>query len=345
MRSRAAVFGWIPAAGLALALTGCSGGPPGGVTGLPSSDYAGPVVPTTIGFALGDVAATSWDTDYVEFGDVAKVVALNGGSGQGPLVEYVGVGQSGYAQDLADPKATLGFDPFGVQAALTVGNLPHQVTFVYGGFNPTSVGAVLGKEGFKLRGTVDGAALWGYGTDGQMNPNNPTGLPSLDDMLVSGRRIGLGDAGADLKALAGSPNPPLYSHDGMGAVAQCLGSALAAVITPRTSAAKAPLLGIGLLADTAQDASEEVCVTASSASSAETISAQWTSAVATGHSTRLDEAWSKLLTDPQAATLAPVDGAITVRLTAKPAAGARVGTVLATFFSASADLDGLIGPS
>lgn len=334
----------------ALTLAACSSSPSGGGGGGNGLLGLGGETPTTIAGALAAVPGTTWDGAYAEFGDVAKVAALNGGlSESGPVAPYLGIGEGGFAEEVDPSGPTIGFDLFGVSAALTVGNLPHQVTVVYGSFDAASVGAKLGKEGFKQRGTADGGTLWGYGTDGQTNVNNPTGLPNLNEFLVSSTRIALGDASADVETVAGSASSPLSGTAGLEAVAKCLGPALAAVITPRTLSATpapgTPMLGIGLLADTASDASEEVCVTASSGSSASAIAAKWTSAVTTGRSTRLAEPWSQQLTDPQATTLGAVDGVITVRLTAKPAAGSRVGTVLETFYSASADLDVLIGPS
>ncbi|MBR7836119.1 hypothetical protein KDL01_22775 [Actinospica durhamensis] len=350
--SRATSRSWIALLAGALALTACSSstsGGGGGGSGLPGLGLGGGP-PTTVAGLLDALTRTSWDGAYVEFGDVAKVAALNGGiSEKGPVAAYVGIGEGGFADEVDPSGSTIGFAPLGVSAAFTVGNLPHQVTVVYGSFDAASIGAKLGKEGFKQRGTPDGGTLWGYGTDGQTSMNNPTGVPNLSEFLVSSSRIALGDASDDVEAVAGPVRAPLSSVAGLKAVAQCLGPALAAVITPRTLSANpspdTPMLGIGLLADTASDASEEVCVTASSASSASAIAAKWTSAVTTGRSTRLAEPFSELLTDPQATILGALDGVMTVRLTAKPAAGSRVGTVLTTFYSASVDLDALIGPS
>ena len=102
------------------------------------------------------------------------------------------------------------------------------------------------------------------------------------------------------------------------------------------------MVGIGLLAGSAADASEELCVAAQSATAATAIESHWIQQIQHGHSELLNAAWSTLLTDPQATT-ASTSPAV-ARLTAKPAAGARVGALLRAYYSASTDFSSLITP-
>ncbi|WP_034272014.1 hypothetical protein [Actinospica robiniae] len=338
---------WVAAG--ALLLAGCSsgnsgGGSGGGFGGLSGGGAGG--VPTTIAQALAQLPATSWDTDYAEFGDVKQLVALDGGEkANGPLLAYVGLGESSFAAQTSLSDSPLGFDPLAVTAAAAVGNEPHQITVDYNDFDASAVGSKLSKEGFKQHGTADGGDLWSIGGDDEANVDNPTGLPNLNVLLVSSSRITLGGSSADVKAIAGPVSTPL-SGGAMGAVADCLGPALAAMIGPRTGGtANASLLGIGLLAPSAADASEELCVQVPSAAQAAAMAATWKTQIGTGLSERIKAPWSTLLTDPQATVLSPVNGVTTVRLTAKPASGAHLGALLQTYFSASSDMDGLLGQS
>jgi hypothetical protein len=333
-------------AAAAVLLSACSSSP-ATVGGLGGGSGGGSA-PTTVAQALAQVPATAGDSSYVEFGEVAKVAGLDGGaSAGGPLHAYEGYGESGLVDEMSQPSAVLGFDPFKVTAALTVGSQPQQATILYGAFDPASIGAVLGKEGFAKHGTADGGTVWTYADNDQMSEHNPTGVPNLNVVLVSANRIVIGGSSAHVEAVAASSGGSLDSSAGLGAVAACLGPALAGVIGPQsaTGAGNAPLLGIGLLGSSAQDASEELCVTVSSAAAASAVSAKWTSLIGSGTSKRLDEPWSALLVDPQASTLSPVDGVTMVRLTAKPASGQHVGVLLEDYYSATDDIASLINAS
>lgn len=341
----------VAAAG-ALLLAGCSSGPSGGGSGGSGGGVGGLFggggggVPTTIAQALAQLPATSWDTGYAEFGDVKKLVALDGGEkAGGPLFAYVGVGESSFAAQTSLTDSPLGFDPLAVSAATSVGNEPHQITVDYNDFNASAVGSKLSKEGFKQHGTADGGDLWSIGDNDEANVDNPTGLPNLNVLLVSSSRITLGGSSADVKAIAGPVGTSL-SSGAMGAVADCLGPALAALIGPRSApSTSSSLLGIGLLAPSAAEASEELCVEVPDATQAATVAATWKTQIGTGLSERIKAPWSTLLTDPQATVLSAVNGVTTVRLTAKPASGAHLGALLQTYFSASNDMDGLLGKS
>lgn len=340
------------AAAGALLLAGCSGGSSGGGSGGGSGGIGGLFggggggVPTTIAQALAQLPATSWDTTYAEFGDVAKLVALDGGEKtNGRLLPYVGLGESSFAAQISMADSPLGFDPLAVTAAASVGNEPRQITVDYHDFDATAVGSKLSKEGFKQHGTADGGNLWSIGDNDQTDVDNPTGLPNLNVLLVSSSRITLGGSSADVKAIAGPVGTPL-SRGAMGAVADCLGPALAALIAPRSAnPTNPPLLGIGLLAPSVADAHEELCVQVPSTAQGAAVAAAWTAQIKSGKSTRINAPWSTLLTNPQAQVLGAVNGVTTVRLTASPASGAHLGALLETYFSASSDMDGLIGQS
>ena len=133
----------------------------------------------------------------------------------------------------------------------------------------------------------------------------------------------------------------LSTHAELAAIAGCLGSAQAAEIGPSSSASGSPMVGIGLLAGSAADASEELCVAAQSATAATAIESHWIEQIQHGHSESINAAWSTLLTDPQATT-ASTSPAV-ARLTAKPV-GAKVGALLQAYYSASTDFSTLITP-
>lgn len=340
-RSRAAAA----AAAAALLLAACSSGQSGGGSGGLFGGGGGGV-PTTIAQALALLPATSWDTGYAEFGDVGKLTDLDGGeSANGRLLTYVGLGESSFAAEIPPTSSPIGFDPLAVTAAVSVGQEPHQITVDYDDFDAAMVGSKLSSEGFKKGGTADGGTLWSIGDNDEANPDNPTGIPNINVLLVSSSRVALGGSSADVKAIAG-PVATSLASGAMGAVADCLGPALAALIGPRTSVAANPsLLGIGLLAPSVADAREELCVEVSSAAQGAAVAAKWKTQIGTGLSERIKAPWSTLLTDPQATVLGAVNGVTTVQLTARPASGARLGAVLQSYFSASVDMDGLIGVS
>jgi len=322
-------------------LAGCSasGGGSGSSTGNPTTGSA----PTTVSAALAELPVTSWDSGSLEFGDVAQVGVLNGGADvSGPLTTYIGMGESPLAPYEQQDVGVLGFDPLKVTTAVTFGQLPHQTTVLYGSFNAVSIGKKLAAAGFKDKGTADGGALWAIGDNDQTTMTNPAGDPQLNVLDVSADRIVFGGSTIEVEALAASASTPLSTRAGLAAIANCLGSARSAVIGPASLASGAPMIGIGLLADTAADASEEVCVSAQSTTAATAIESHWIQQIQNGRSQAVDAAWSTLFVDPQATTVS--NSPAVARLTAKPAAGAKVGTLLEAYYGPSTDFRSLITP-
>jgi len=324
-----AAAGCLAAAALIMAGCSSSGGPTGGSR-----------APDTPAAALARLPSTGWDSGYVEFGDVAKVSGLNGAAGSGPLTTYLGVGESGLDGLGPDAGSTLGFDPLHATAAVTVGQPPHQVTVLYGSFDATAIGVRLKAHGFKQESSSDGAALWVYGSGAADQGPNPAELALLNVLDVSAGRLEFAQDTADLAALDASDRSPLSANAVLAALANCLGPAQAAMIGPSSPAPGSATVGIGLLATSAQDASEEVCVSAKDSATATSIGADWTRQITSGRSQRMAEPWSKLLVDPAASVVS--DSPAVVRLTAKPAPGSRVGTLLQSYLAPQVDFDALI---
>lgn len=344
---KAGVAGCLVAA-TALLVAGCSSGGGSGSGGGTGSSTGGSGTPSTFAAALAAIPSTSWDSSYFEFGDVADVTRLNNASsGKSALNAYSMVGESQLIESETATEDALGFDPLTVSSAVTVGNLPHSVGVLYGSFDPSTVGTKLAALGFKKHGDADGGTLWAIGDNDQINPNNPTEDPSLNVLDVAVGRIVYGGSTAEVEAVAasGSDSKPLAENASLSAIASCLGSAKAGEIGPEpaTDASASTYVGIGLLASSASDASEELCVTAPSSSRASAIEANWTQQIEHGKSASRDEAWSTLFTDPQATIVG--GSPIVVRLTAEQAPGARVGTLLEAYFGPTVDLSSLIDQS
>jgi hypothetical protein len=336
------------AAAAVLALAGCSSsGSDGGDGGSNGGRLGGPSpaggAPTTVSAALAATPGTSWDGAYVEFGAVSHVIALNGSTGSGPLLAYLGMGESPLAESGDQSADVLGFDPFKATAAVTVGQLPKQATVVYGSFDASAVGKKLAAAGFKQKGSAAGGTVWGLAADNQADVDNPTGNPQLNDLLVTASRIVLGPSTADVEALAATGGTTLASNAKLSALASCLGDAYAGVISPASPSIGSAPVGIGVTGDSGQDASEEVCVSAEDSATAKAIGAHWTQQITSGHSQQQDEPWSKLLVDPQASVVS--SSPAVVRLTAKPAAGAHAGTLLEALYAPQTDFSNLISPS
>lgn len=341
-----------PAIGAVLLLAACSSSHSGGSRGSAAPGSAGGSaggssggVPTNIAQALAQVPSTDWDTAYIEFSRPKTILHLDGGKpGSGPLSDYGNFGEEYFESTTEDSAQVLGFDPLAADAALTVGAPGKQAAIVYGTFDASSVGSVLGKEGFKSQGTADGAAVWAIGDNNQMNENNPTGVPNLNVMLVSPSRIVLGGAAADAKTIASSSGTSISGTATLGALAGCLGPAPAALIGPESNLPKAPMLGIGVLADSGTDASEELCVAVPDASAGSALAAHVKSVIATGRSRGRGEPWSKVMIDPRTTVLPPVDGVTTVRLTVRPGPDGQLGALLSLYYGNPDDsLSKLIG--
>ena len=326
------------AAATALLVAGCSSS--GGGSG---SGGSGSSTPSTFSAALAEIPSTSWDGSYFEFGDADAVTRLNNASsGKSALYAYTMIGESTLME--AD-QGDLGFNPLTVSSAVTVGDAPpRQTTVLYGSFNPSTIGTKLSGLGFKQDGSADGGTLWVI-TAAKSGENNPTNDPELNVLDVSADRIVLGDSTADVEAIAAAGTHSLGSNATLAALANCLGSAKAGLIGsyPPGQAQSSTYVGIGLLASSADDASEELCVTAPSSAKAASIEANWKQRIEHGTTVTLDEPWSKLFTDPQATTVGSAP--IVVRLMAQRAPGARVGALLTDYENPYVDFSNLIDQS
>lgn len=332
------------AAALAVVLAlaaGCSGG--SGTSGGSAGAAAEGGAPGTVSAALSRMPSTAWDTTYVEFGQVATVLGINGGtSGTGPAEEYLGVGDSSLAAT-GVTASVLGFDPLKVTAAVSVGMLPAQTTALYGTFDASAIGKKLTGDGFKQKGAAGGGTLYALAADNQISVNNPTGDPQFNVVDVSAGRIVYGGSTANVDALAAfTGNAPLSSNTDISALASCLGDSKAAEITQLTQSAGSPLVGVGLTGGSSSDLGEEICVLAKDSATANAIGAGFAQKIRSGRSIRANEPWSQLLADPQSSVVS--SSPAVVRLSAKPAAGGRAGILLRTYMDSPSDFSALITP-
>ena len=334
-RSGAVGAGCLVAA-TALLLAGCSSAGGSGSGGLDSA------MPSTFATALAEIPSTSWDGSYFEFGDISQVNQLNKAASGSALFAYTTVGASQLNESGQAMDGSLGFDLLNVPTAVTVGQLPHSAMVLYGSFNPSTVGTKLAALGFKNHGSADGGTLWAISDNDKVDMQNPTGDDSLNVLDVSSGRIVLGGSTAEVEAIAAPATTSLATSSKLAAIANCLGSAKAGLIGPAyaTETQDSTYVGIGLVASSGTAASEELCVTASSTSAASAIEANWTQRIEHGNVVSLKEPWSKLLTNPQATVTS--SSPIVVRLSAQPAAGAKVGVLINDYESPYVDFSNLI---
>ena len=300
-------------------------------------------IPVTVAAALDVMPQTSWDTAYFEFGEVSRVQQLANASAK-EFAAYTMVGESPLIESGQAATDTLGFNPDTVTTAVTVGLPPHSATLLYGSFDVAEVGKKLSAAGFKQHGAAGGGTLWAIADNDQINIQNPTMDAQLNVLDVSGDRIVFGGSTAEVEAVAKPAPTDLAGNASLAGLAECLGAAKAAVIGPELPVVNqnpSTYIGIGLDANSAQDAGEVLCVTAASSSAASSIAASWTRQIQQGRSEHLNQPWSTVFTDPQPS----ISGSspIVVRLTAQRASGAPAGVLLEDYYSATTDISSLIG--
>lgn len=265
-----------------------------------------------------------------EYGDTARVVKLNGGADpatNGPYTMLLGFGSAQLAEwDTALPPLT-GFDPLTATRAISVGNPPNGVSVLYGSFDPAAVGAKLAAWGYHKEDRGDGVTAWVFQDDhkidlSKVDPATDIG-PGMGGWLnvvwVSKSRIAYGRATSDLTAALTGSAKPLSDDATVGALADCLGSPLAAEMIKDPKLAQsgvASAVAFGVVGTGAADLREEICATAPDDAGARALAAAFTKAVGSGFDHRTNQPWSALLSDPQPAVLG--GPAHVVRLTAKP---------------------------
>ncbi len=330
-------------AAMTFLVAGCGGVSCGDPCDPGQEPQPGSDIPVTVAAALDVAPLTGWDTAYIEFGEVSRVQQLANASAK-EFAAYTMVGESPLIESGQAATDTLGFNPDIVTTAVTLGLAPHSATLLYGSFDVSEVGKKLAAAGFKQQGPADGGTLWAIADNDKIDLQNPTMDAELNVLDVSGDRIVFGGSTAEVEAVARPALTDLARNASLDGLAGCLGGAKAAVIGPALATVSQNLstyIGIGLDANSAQAASDVLCVTATISSAASSIAAHWTQQNQHGKSEHLNEPWSAVFTDPQSS----ISGSspIVVRLTAQRASGAPAGVLLEDYYSATTDISSLIG--
>ncbi|MEY9892076.1 hypothetical protein ABIA31_005751 [Catenulispora sp. MAP5-51] len=343
-RSAAVVSALVLAVGTAAACSS-SGSASGGGGGGSSSG--------SLKDTLKNIHATTQTAGYIEYGDTAQMVKLNGGTNQGSSSLFgrvLGAGAdqlSQYSQIL--PPFT-GFDYSTATSAVTVGTPPNAVGVLYGSFDPAAIGAKLAAWGYAKQDRGNGVTAWVYKDNHQiditkLDPNTGVG-PGMTGWLnvvwVSKTSIAYGSATSDLAAAVPAQLKPVSDDPVVGPLADCLGSPLEAfVLTDQKMIGSAglPAVALGVTATSASDVRMEICAAAPSAAAAQSFAAGFTKAVSSGQDIMTDQPWANLLSNPQTSVIGGAEHV--VRLSATPA-GAQGASLVVNLVEQN-DFAGLLG--
>jgi hypothetical protein len=297
-----------------LAAAACSSG---GTTGKPAAGGRTGGTGSTIAAAIDRFGEPATGPVYLEFGDMAGQRELAGGDPRGgTFTGIAGFGASIVAETPYPVIDKTGVDPFAATTAVTVDLPPKGVTVLDGSFDARAIGIKLAALGYHPVDRGSGQTDWVIRDNRQVDTNDtgPLAHMGLGDDLnvvrVSASRIAYGGATADIDAVLGK-STPVSADATVAALAQCLGSPAAAAIAVGTAA---PLpLGVGVVATSAADAQEVLCVAASDDNAAKALAAAWPQRIQTANQIS-GEPFSKVLSAPGAALLG--GPAHVVRLTA-----------------------------
>lgn len=318
-RAAAAVSALALAAGTATACSssGTSGGGGGG---------AGSVTDT-----LKNIHTTAQSDSYIEYGDTAQIVKLSGGrsmAADSPFGNLLGWGSGQMADYFQVLPPLTGFDSTTATSAVTVGYPPNQISVLFGTFDPAAIGTKLAAWGYHKQDRGDGVTAWIFSDDHKLDstkldpstgigPGMTTGW--LNVIWVSKTSIAYGGATSDLAAALPAQSQPLSKDAVVGPLADCLGPTLAAVLitSPKLIGSSAvPAIAFGVTGTSTADAREEICAEAPDDAGAKSLAAGFTKAVTSGHDYVQNEAWSKMLSDPQTTVIG--GSKHVVQLSAKP---------------------------
>jgi hypothetical protein len=351
MRSGARGFGRSAAIGSALVLAvgaaaACSSS---GSTGGGAASAA----PGSLKAALKNIHATAQTGRYLEYGDTAQLVKLNGGTSSavnGPFARVLGAGadQLGEYSQLLPPLT--GFDSLTATSAISVGTPPNTVGVLYGSFDPAAIGAKLAAWGYHESDRGNGVTAWVFKDNHELDLSKAdpaTGVGPgmtgwLDVIWVSKTSIAYGGATSDLAAALPAQATSLADDPVVAPLADCLGSPLVAVVMtdPRLiGGSGVSALALGVTATGAADTRLEICAVAPDTAGAQSFAAGFTKAVGSGRDPVTDQPWANLLSDPQTSVIGGAKHI--VRLSAETAGPD--GAALATSLVEQNDVVGLLG--
>lgn len=329
----------------ACASSGTAGGGSGGGGGS-----------TAFKTALQNIHTTAQTSGYIEFGDTAQLTKLNGGTSlasSGPFTRILGIGSDNLVSYESVLPPLTGFAALSAASAIDVGSPPDAVGVLYGSYDPAAIGAKLRAWGYHSQDRGDGVTAWIVEDDHKMDPSklDPTtgigpGMPGgwLNVIWVSKSRIAYAGATSDLAAALPAQSKPLSDDPVVGALADCLGPAVVAIVLtdPKQINAKGvSAVAFGVTATSASDVREEICASATDAAGAQAIATGFTKAVTGGQDFVTNQPWAKLLADPQTKVIGGPQNV--AQLSAAPAAGGQGNAGLVVNLVEQNDFAGLLG--
>lgn len=242
-----------------------------------------------------------------------------------------------------------GFDPFASTGAISVGNPPNTVSVLYGSFDPAAVGAKLSAWGYHSQDRGDGVTAWIIADDHNIDTTKldpDTGIgPGMGGWLnvvwVSKSRIAYGRATSDLAAALPAQSKPLSADGAVGALADCLGPAVVAILItgPKLDTKGVSAIAFGVTATSASDIREEIYAAAPDAAGAQALATGFTKAVTSGMDYVRYQKWADQLSDPQTKVIGGAQHV--VQMSAKPTDPQRASMVIDLV--AQNDFAGLLG--
>ena len=305
--------------------------------------------------ALKNIHTSAQTSGYIEFGDTAQLAKLNGGTSpdsDGPFARLLGIGSDQLAPYESVLPPLTGFAALSAASAIDVGSPPNAVGVLYGSFDPAAIGAKLSAWGYHSQDRGDGVTAWIVQDDhkidmSKLDPTTGVG-PGMTGWLnviwVSKSRIAYGGATSDLADALPAQSKPLSDDAAVGALADCLGPAVVAIVLndPKQINAKGiSAIAFGVTATSASDVREVICASATDAAGAQAIATGFTKAVTSGQDFVTNQPWAKLLADPQTKVIGGPQNV--AQLSAKPAAGGQGDAGLVVNLVQQNDFAGLLG--
>lgn len=314
----------------AAALTACGGN---------DDEAGGPFGPSgTSGLmgALGQVRDTESTRAYFEYGNIATISDLTGGTFAREFAGISAVGTGPLATRTKELPDAVGFDVYDTERAFFAGQAPKVVGRFSGTFDTKTIEAKLeDKDG--TRKDAPGGAIFTWGRDGEIslddNPWLDLGMVNqFNNIYVSPDSFGYGSSGETLSWITDPGTDTLAQNTEHRELAACLGPDITAAILLR--AKSEPVQGVGV-AMHGEEGTEVWCVRPDDPEEAAgTIKDTLTN----GRDLAANRAWNELVTDVTAEARGDL-----VRVTVKPAGDRPAGI----FFRAihNRDLDAILDPS
>ncbi|HEY0453872.1 hypothetical protein [Actinophytocola sp.] len=270
--------------------------------------------------ALGKVAATAEDKNYVEYGDLAKVRELV----RKDKERFLNVAGYGYGQLSATSvlmAEQLGFDPQAMDQAVTAGTPPKWAGVFWGKYDVAKLDRELAGRDI-TSSKSGGATLWTSAGDNELSIDGPLGeiapTGQLNNIRTADGSLAYAPTKAGIDWVTNPGGGTLADDAGLRKLAGCLGDATAAIMSRPDGDSTA--YAVGVRAPSADDVTEVVCLAPSG--DANGLRDRVERELSDG-SARSGQPWTEVLPGAKADV---VDGV--VRIQSTPAANGPVGLVM-----------------